>query len=128
MKTKKAENNFTNTWIFKVGLFVLGGIIVYFISNNPSIFKNLSAYKTSTLTSQLTPKSCDESKAIQITKDSVVRVSTDEGDGTGFIINPEYVLTNYHVVKDIESPRIIFSKHISCDIFKRLADIRNILR
>ncbi len=109
MKPNKAENEFTNSWAFKIGLVILGGIIVFLFNNNPSFFKNLSIYKASTLALQMSPKSCDESKTIQATKDSVVRITTDQGDGTGFIIKPDFILTNYHVVKDIDSPRIIFS-------------------
>ena len=39
---------------------------------------------------------------------SVVIVKTLIKFGTGFVIKPKYILTNWHVIKDYESVSIIF--------------------
>src|SRR3989344_4831394 len=108
MAKRKIEEPFSNTVVFKILLVLLGGFIVY-LFNNQTLFKDL--IKTPTTKAQLISfKNCDETKSIQDAKDSVVRISTDDGSGTGFVFkNDGYILTNYHVVKNSSSPRITFS-------------------
>ncbi|MDO8429218.1 MAG: trypsin-like peptidase domain-containing protein [Candidatus Daviesbacteria bacterium] len=109
MAKRSFEEPFTNSLVFKFLLILLGGLIVYLFNNQDQI-RNFAT--TSTFNPQLPTNNnnCNEANVIQNTKDSVVRVSTDQGEGSGFAIKAEgYILTNYHVVKDSESPRIIFS-------------------
>lgn len=51
---------------------------------------------------------CDEEQSIKRVKDSIVKVTGDQNEGTGFIIREEgYILTNYHLVKTNNLPRIV---------------------
>lgn len=106
MANKSVKEPFTNSLAFKFLLIFLGGLIVY-LFNNQNLIKNITTTKDR---ESFINNSCNETKSIQNTIDSVVRVSTDQGGGSGFIIKDEgYILTNYHVVKDSNSPKITFS-------------------
>lgn len=43
-----------------------------------------------------------------IIKDSVIRIVGGYSEGTGFFISPDQVITNFHVIADEPSPKIIF--------------------
>lgn len=108
MVKRSFEERFTNSLAFKFLLILLGGLIVYLL-NNQGLVRSLTTAPTTNNRLPLTKNDCDEVRSIQSTKDSVVRVSTDQGEGSGFVIKPEgYILTNYHIVKDGESPRVVF--------------------
>lgn len=108
--TSKGKENFTNTLFFKLGLFVLGGVIVWMLLNFNSIQKVTSR---SNIESGKKFTGCSEVNAIEQVKNSVVKIESEEGTGTGFLFNgpnkERFIITNYHVVRDIESPRIIYS-------------------
>jgi S1-C subfamily serine protease len=66
-------------------------------------------------------------KLLQLVMPSVVKIETDEGQGSGVIINSQgYIITNFHVIADsYEYPERITIKTNSKDEFtvKRIVDI-----
>jgi len=51
----------------------------------------------------------DYSKMVAISMKSVVTIKTDDGHGSGFIISPDgYIVTDYHVVKNVKSIEVVF--------------------
>ncbi len=105
----RSSDSFYNSNLFKIGLFALGAITVYFFNNKPNINLSLnpSTVKPKIETVSLNP-ACNETDSIQRAKESVVRVIGDSGEGSGFLIRSEgYILTNSHVIQDSPTPRIV---------------------
>lgn len=111
MAKKEVPSSFTNSLFFKVGLLVLGGLIVYLANGvNFNNLKDSFNFKQQTSSSNVTQAPCDEANVIDKTKKSVVRVIAKNGEGTGFLVDKEgYVVTNYHVIHNDDSPRVVFA-------------------
>lgn len=97
---------------FKIGIILLGILFVIFIFSQNFEF-SLLRKKGQKVQKSLTDK-CNEIQSIMNVKESVVKIKSENGEGTGFIIKPEgYVLTNFHVVENTNSPRVLFPDNTS---------------
>jgi len=55
---------------------------------------------------------CNAQQSVKTMKNSIVRVESEEGEGTGMIIREDgYILTNAHVIAEDPAPKIIFSDY-----------------
>jgi S1-C subfamily serine protease len=55
---------------------------------------------------------CNAEQSIKSMKNSIVRIASEVGEGTGMIIREDgYILTNSHVIAEDPSPKIIFSDY-----------------
>ncbi len=52
---------------------------------------------------------CSRQETIAKVAPSIVRIIGGEGEGSGFVFKKGYVLTNYHVIADEPSPKIVYS-------------------
>lgn len=75
------------------------GIVIFLNSSSNNTLTNFNINKGSTkfLTAR---NSCNKDLTLQQTKGCILRVLRDDGGhGTGFIINPGYLITNKHVIE-----------------------------
>ena len=94
---KKLYRSLAGILIF---FWIAGTVIVIFLNSSPN--KTLLNFNTNTGTTNfLTARnSCNKDLTLQQTKGCILRVLRDDGGhGTGFIINPGYLITNKHVVE-----------------------------
>lgn len=107
---QKQEVSFFDSIYFKITLFVLGCVFVWLFLN----FNGIQNFISHQVKKETTSKSitCSETDSIDKAKKAVVKIKTDNVSGTGFLFNSPYegnfVLTNYHVVKDIDFPKIVY--------------------
>lgn len=95
----KIENHFLK----KIFLFLLI-FIAFWYFNSTSFNKITKKTNEKSIT-----KSCNEADTIDFVSNSVVRVISEEGEGTGFVIGTNgYILTNYHIIGNNDTVRIIF--------------------
>lgn len=73
---------------------------------------------------------CNRYQAIKDVTPSVVRIIGGKGEGSGFVFEKGYVLTNHHVIADEPSPKIVYSDGtfdtgtvFATDLFRDLAII-----
>lgn len=112
---RKNRSNFSLSYLLKYPnvALVLGGILFVILIFNQ--YFDFSLKKKTVRQIQPYPiTSCDEAQAIQKVKESVIKIKTEQGEGTGFIIRSDgYILTNFHLVETTDSPRIIFPDNTS---------------
>lgn len=105
---KKGKNNyFTYILCVLLGAFIWNSVVHSSILNLKS--------KSPALTPTPSPiVACDEYNSIDKAKKSVVRIISDIGEGTGFVIDKAgYVVTNYHVVQGSNIVKVMFPDNTS---------------
>ncbi|KKQ89579.1 MAG: Peptidase S1 and S6, chymotrypsin/Hap [Candidatus Curtissbacteria bacterium GW2011_GWC2_38_9] len=112
---RKNKSDFSLNYFLKYPnvALVLGGILFLILIFNQ--YFDFSLKKKDVRQIQPSPiTSCDEAQAIQKVKESVIKIKTEQGEGTGFIIRSDgYILTSFHLVETTNSPRIIFPDNTS---------------
>jgi hypothetical protein len=113
-RLKRTENDpslsFAEIDFWKIFRYaVIGGLIfyVYILGQNLSESKT----KIELLEAKLggTEKiSCTEKDSIKKVRESVVRVIGGEAEGSGFAIDNNLILTNFHVIEFEPSPKVVF--------------------
>lgn len=92
-------------WIGRHRLIV--GLIVLQLAVNVFVLYQMADME-SRLGSSLF-SACNANESVKTVKNSIVRIASEEGEGTGMIIREDgYILTNAHVIAEDPSPKIIF--------------------
>ncbi|MFS0726960.1 trypsin-like peptidase domain-containing protein [Paenibacillus sp. 1P07SE] len=82
-----------------LALALLGNVIAFW----PQI------YNRETLPFLFNSRELSQDEQIQIYKQAVVQIGTDQGKGTGFLIPEGYIVTNHHIIEERTFQRVQFS-------------------
>jgi len=87
--------------------------IVKYIAIGAGLFLVLYLSTSQNVLQKITQLSCSETKAAEMAKKAVVKISTGDGSGSGFFIKDgAYIVTNNHVVEGVKNVKITLSDGI----------------
>lgn len=122
-------------WFWKRSYLVVGlGLVlmlVLVVSLTVSIYLLIRVKKIETALGGRVQLECSRQAIIDKIKPSIVRVVGGAGSGSGFFFEKNLIATNYHVIADEPSPKIVYSDNqfetgqvISADPYSDLAIIK----